>query len=205
MTDVRDNAPSAAAAAPRHPEHPRWLKERTLAIEVKHAQQTGGSLRDAEAANQRSLERLDARKRERRPVMTPGKVAREKQRQDRRERRREKLQVTVKPVAPIVKPVILACGRCGQCIHCRREMRVAAIMAKGRQGDAAMAWLVNNLVALMFALQKRIDCKIAPSASSLGKEVAFSMMRLAGERNTAFVSAAAEICDWSVRSMGPWR
>jgi hypothetical protein len=41
----------------------RGIKERTLAMEVKHAQAMGGTFRDAETANMRNLERMEARKR----------------------------------------------------------------------------------------------------------------------------------------------
>lgn len=208
MTDVRDSAPSAAAAAPSHPAHPRWLKERTLAMEVRHAQQTGGATRDAELANQRALERLEGKKRDaggRRRILSPRAIEREERRRDRQLSRREQLGVTYKPVAPVVKPAQFRCGRCGQCVVCRRELRAIAIMAKAREGDLEMQWLTHNLVALHFAIGKRIDCKISPSRSQPGREIAFSRMMLGGERNLAFLGAVAEICDWSVRAMGAWR
>lgn len=203
MSEVRDNTPSPAAAAPSHPHHPRWLKERTLALEVAHQGRIGGTLRDAESVNAASLQRLEAKKRAR-PVVTPSLVEKIES-SKRREARREKLGVSYKPVAKVLVVPAKRCKSCGLCLVCRRELRISIILAKGREGDLEMQWLADNLVALTFAMQKRIDCKISPNRRARGKEVAFSRMILGGERNTAFCSAVAEICDWSSRALGAWR
>jgi hypothetical protein len=204
VADIRANTPSAAAAAPSHPDHPRWLKERTLAMEIAAVQREGGTLRDAENANAVSLQRLEAKKRGPKLVATPSAIEKAASKQRRKERR-DKLGVTYKPVATVRPAIVKACRTCGVCLHCRREIRMLAIMQKAGQGDLRMEWLVHNLVALQLAMQKRIDAKITPTRGAPGKEVAFSRMRLNAERNLAFLSAVTEICDWSIRSLGAWR
>lgn len=203
MTDVRDDAPSLATPPTSAAEKPRWLKAYTMRFEVAHQNRIGGTLRDAEDANNASLQRLDAKKREDRGrrVLTPDRVALE----ERRARRRDKLGVQVKPIAPVYVAAAKACRNCGRCRLCAREARTVAIMAKAREGDAAMAYLTHNLVALTLAHQKRIDCRIAPTPGAPGKEVGFARMMLHGERNLAFVGAVEAICDWSVGSLGKWR
>jgi hypothetical protein len=42
---VKAVTPSAAAASPSHPDHARWVKERTLKQEIEHATLIGGTLR----------------------------------------------------------------------------------------------------------------------------------------------------------------
>lgn len=202
MSDVRASSPPAAAASPKHPDHARWVKEQTLRIEVDHARTTGGTLRDAELANARALERLSGRRRElARPDPIPRKAppsAAERQ------AKRAEEGVTIKPVAPVTIIPPPECGVCGLCLRCRREERAKLIMRKGREGDRAMQWLSLNFVALMLGLQKRVDTKIAPSRRARGREVAFSRMRKQ-ERITAFLDASAAICDWSVSALGAWR
>jgi hypothetical protein len=199
VTDVRSNEPSEAAASPAHVDHPRWLKARTLAMEVAHASKRGGTLREAEAANATALARLEVSKRAARPVLAADKVANAR----RREERRDQLGVVKRPVAP-PPPVIDDC-KCNACQKCARRARLAQIMLRARQGDTAMRWLADNLVALHLAFQKRIDAKIAPSPRARCREVGFSRMRLNAERNLAFIGAVDSICDWSTRALGGWR
>jgi hypothetical protein len=194
--------PSPAAASPKHPEHARWVKDQTLKIEVDHARAMGGTYRDAEVANERSLARLAGRRRDRaRPDPVPRKAppsAAERQ------AKRAAEGVTFQPVAPVTLIPAPKCKACGRCIRCRREERTKLILQKGREGDPAMQWLALNFVAILFGLQKRTDTKIAPTRRSRGREVPFSRMRHQ-QRINAFLDAAAAICDWSARMLGSWR
>ncbi len=45
-----------AASNPTHPDHDRWVKDRTLRMEVEHAKVLGLPLRIAEQENQRLLD-----------------------------------------------------------------------------------------------------------------------------------------------------
>jgi hypothetical protein len=56
--------PTDAASDPLHPDHDRWVKERTLAMEVAHAQRMGLGLRHAETENAYWLQRAEAKARE---------------------------------------------------------------------------------------------------------------------------------------------
>ena len=47
---IESVAPVAAAASPKHADHSRWVKEKTLQLEAAHIQIAGGTFRDAETA-----------------------------------------------------------------------------------------------------------------------------------------------------------
>lgn len=193
---VKAVTPSDAAKAPNHPDHARWVKDVTVKREHEHAIMTGGTARDAEKANALSLERLDARKRHAKPQKPKKKVDAAK-----REVTHADLiaaGVTKKP-ATIRKVEARACNFCGLCKRCRRELRVSQIMAKAREGDRRAHALTMELVAVMFAAQRRVDYKDA-----IGRELPFS--RLHGlARDRAATAGVENACDRSVSFLGEWR
>lgn len=177
-------------------DHNRLLKERTLAIEVAHANATGGTLRDAENANMRALERLEARKRYKKPS---AKAAPRKF--EHREITKKELaahNVTRKP-APPKKVIPPPCKFCGTCRWCSRFKRTQEIMRKARLGDANMLALGDELAGLALAAQQRSDYRDA-----LGVEYPFS--RIVGfTANRAVTAGIESVCDRSTRWLGPWR
>lgn len=193
---VKAVTPSDAAKSPAHPDHSRWVKDITLKREVEHATMTGGSSRDAETANLANLERLDGRKRHAKPQKPKKKVDAAK-----REVTHADLiaaGVTKKP-ATIRKVEARACNFCGLCKRCRRELRVSQIMAKAREGDRRAHRLTMELVAVMFAAQRRVDYK-----DEIGRELPFS--RLHGlARDRAATAGVENVCDRSTSFMGEWR
>lgn len=193
---VKANTPSDAAKAPSHPDHSRWVKDITLKRETEHAILNGGTSRDAETINLANLERLDGRKRYAKP-----KKPKKKADAARREVTHADLiaaGVTKKP-ATIRKVEARACNFCGLCMRCRRELRVSQIMAKAREGDKRAHALTMELVAVMFAAQRRVDYK-----DGLGRELPFSRLR-GFERDRAATAGVENACDRSVSFMGEWR
>lgn len=173
----------------------RALKERTLAMEVAHATATGGTFRDAETANMRALERLEARKRE---PKKPKPQAKRREFQHREVTKKELASVTRKPAKP-KKLSAPSCKFCGTCRWCKRFRRSQLIMQKAREGDVAMLRLTMELVGLALAAQQKSDYKDA-----LGVEYPFS--RIAGFTATRAVNAGVEsVCDRSVNQLGGWR
>lgn len=202
MTDVKAHTPSDAARSPSHPDHARWVKERTLAMEVSHQNQIGGSLREAEKVNMVALRRLEEQKR--RDARKPKQP--EKTQSEINEgvaARAAKRELEVKADTPY-RGARVPGAHCGQCLKYKRELRITAIMAKAREADGFCEWLTWQLVALGFALQKRIDCNIAPTRRAPKKAVAFSQMTKQ-QRIKAYLGAVTEICDWSIPKLGAWR
>lgn len=188
---IKAVSPSAGAANPSHPEHARWVKEQTLAIEANHANAAGLSFRHAESENMRALERLSNRKVKPRKPKAPKKIDTAEQ--------LAKQGVTQR-VAPAKKlPPMPPCKLCGLCLRCRRELRMSQIMTKARQQDPKALSLIQELVAIGFAAESRKDYKDA-----IGRELPFS--RLKGyDRDKAVTAGADWVCDRSVPFMGQWR
>jgi hypothetical protein len=173
----------------------RALKERTLAIEVHHAELTGGTLRDAETANARNLERMEARKSQPRRVAPPAKP---RVFQHREVTKQDAAEVTRRP-APVKKLHAPKCRFCGTCRWCKRFSRSQLIMSKARMGDAAMLALTHELVGLALAAQQKSDYRDAG-----GVEYPFS--RITGHTATRAINAGVEsVCDRSVPHLGAWR
>lgn len=187
--------PSADASDPKHPEHARWVKDRTLKIEADHARATGLSYADAERSNSRQLERL-ANRRAYASIPKPPKAKRELN-------KAELLAsgVTRKP-APKRAPLGQApkCKWCGICHLCKRTRRMVAIMRLAQLGDTRANSLRMELTAISFAEQKNVDYR-----DHLGREVAFSRMTTQHDRNRGVTAAIEWVCDRSVSFMGEWR
>lgn len=192
---VRAVTPHDGARHPSHPDHARWVKEQTIKREIEHARSTGGTLRDAEAANARSLERLDNRKRIKKPRAKPKK------------RETAKREVTsadllaagvTKKIAPVQAAPASPCNWCGLCRRCKREARLRVIMTKAREGDPLALSLVWELTAMGFAAQKRTDYR-----DSLNRELPFSRLR-GHDRNRAITLGAEWVCERSTPILGAW-
>lgn len=173
-----------AAADVLHPDHPRWVKERTLAMEVAHAQRTGGTLRDAEAENARLLARMEALARAEKPA--PQAL----ERASREERHRER-GVFTRPVTPRLPGSELSpCGRCGTCRRCKREKRVYAMILKARAGDKRFEAAVKRLGLLAIAAQNGIGMFAAMTPADADRYIT---------RRTE------DICDSTIPTLGQWR
>lgn len=182
---IEAKRPTDAASSPSHPDHARWVKEQTLAIEAEHAERVGGTLRDAEAANARNLERLEQRRRMR--AAQPRRVG-APQRQTRDQRQKER-GVTVKP-APLLLAPKSPCSYCGRCLRCKRERRCAEIMRRARLGEHSLrrfAWRLSS-IALSAQLRKGVFADLGPS-----------------DRARAFTAFVDKVLDTSVPLMGAWR
>lgn len=183
--------PVAAAANPSHPDHARWVKEQTLAMEIAHARAAGLSARVAEINNTRQLERLANRKRKRkakkptRTDWTPESLAKE--------------GVTVRPAPKRAAPQMPPCKLCRKCEWCRRAIRVSHIGLRARQEDIKARALQDELNAIMLAAIGRRDYKDA-----IGRELPFS--RITGVDVDKAVTQGIEwVCDRSTSFMGQWR
>lgn len=182
----------AAARNPSHPDHARWVKEQTLAIEARNQRAIGGSFRAAEIENTRQLERLANRKRKKippknlpRPIDSPEQLAKE--------------GVTVRAAPKRKAPKLPPCKLCRVCVWCRRAIRVSMIGVKARQQDMRAVSLQNELTAIMLAALGRKDYK-----DSLARELPFS--RITGKDVDKAVTQGIEwVCDRSVSFMGQWR
>jgi hypothetical protein len=179
--------PVAAAASPSHPDHARWVKEQTLKQEIMQH----GSLRAAEIANMRGLERLANRKRKppkpkkAAPVPTAEQLA--------------KSGVTVKAAPKRRAPKMPPCKLCRQCVWCKRAIRVSMIGVKARQQDLKALGLMMELLAIHNAALGRNDYRDA-----IGRELPFS--RIVGKDVDKAVTQGIEwVCDRSTSFMGQWR
>jgi hypothetical protein len=172
-----------AAADVLHPDHPRWVKERTLAMEVTHAQRSGGTFRDAEAENTRLLARMEQLARAEKPAPTVT-------RPDREERHRERGVFTRAPTPRLPGSELSPCGRCGTCRRCKREKRVYAMILKARAGDKRFEAAVKRLGYLAIAAQNGTGM--------------FAAMKPA-DANRYIIRRTEDICDASVPSLGEWR
>lgn len=183
--------PVAAAANPSHPDHARWVKEQTLAIEANHARATGLPFRQAETENLRQLERLANRGRKPRKPRKPRKINTPEQ--------LAKEGVTQRIAPAKVLPPMPACKLCRKCLRCKRELRLSQIMTKAKEQDQKALTLVAELVAIGFAASARKDYRDA-----IGRELPFS--RLKGfDRDRAVTAGADWVCDRSTSFMGQWR
>lgn len=182
--------PVDAAASPAHPDHARWVKDRTFAMEADHAKSIGLSMRDAETANLRNLDRLAARRRTARPAAArTGPPQREPVAVDPR---------VTKRVAKPRKMPVLRCGFCGVCKTCKRNLRAGLIMQRKKQQDPLGMQLANALTMMVIAFDMRVIFK------DCGAEYPFD--RLTGHaRNAALVAATERICDRSSVAWGDWR
>lgn len=180
--------PVDAASDPKHPDHARWVKETTLAMEVAHAQRMGGTLRDAEAENARLLIRMEALARNERPA-----ISKPKPRRSRQERMLERA-VEVKAALPQPKTLTWLgsspCGRCGLCRACLREKRILAIghLATKDRDPWAMSSMWNITLLLLRAKGATGEFR------GVSKAKAQSLV----------VAAAENLCDASVKRMGAW-
>jgi hypothetical protein len=183
--------PSVAASNPAHPEHARWVKEQTLAIEANHARARGLSFRAAETENTRQLERLANRKRKPKAPKKP--------RNDWTPEQLAKEGVTVRAAPKRKAPAMPPCKLCRQCVWCKRAIRVSMIGVKARQQDLRARALQDELNAIMIAAVGRKDYRDA-----LSRELPFS--RITGHDVDKAVTMGIEwVCDRSVPFMGQWR
>lgn len=180
MTVTAVVAPDAASD-PAHPDHDRWVKERTLKMEIDHAIALGLPLAYAEAENVRLLERA-----EQIAKATPRKIDKPKKNIGHNERLLQR--GVTKRAADKQYDEPKRC-KCGVCPGCKRAHRIVLIMQMGRQnktlGDLAKKLMLVSLQA----------------SSGTGR---FSGLN---KRDTAralhaYVDAA---CDASVRELGAWR
>jgi hypothetical protein len=179
--------PVAAASNPSHPDHARWVKDRTLAQEIAQH----GNLRAAETANIRALERLANRKRKPPKKRKPAPVPSAEQ--------LAKSGVTVKAAPKRKAPKLPPCKLCRVCVWCKRAIRVSMIGVKARQNDLRALSLQNELSAIMLAALGRKDYKDA-----IGRELPFS--RIIGHDVDRAVTQGIEwVCDRSASFMGQWR
>lgn len=177
-----------AASDPQHPDHARWVKETTLAMEVAHAQRVGGTFRDAENENNRLLERMEAIARA--PKFAPRKVANKAPRKAREQRVIERGVVTRVARKPPTRHELSPCGRCGLCRRCKREKRVYAMILKARAGDMYYAQIVLNLH--VYATHAK---------NGTGPFLGMNPR----DANKAVIRRLEDICDASIMTMGPWR
>lgn len=181
----------AAASNPSHPDHARWVKDQTLAIEVRNAQAQGLSLRHAEIENSRQLERLANRKRK--------KAAPKKPRIDTTAEQLAAAGVTKKIAKPRHLAPMPACKLCRKCVWCKRSLRMSQIATRARQDDVRARALMDEITAITFAAMSRKDYKDA-----LNRELPFS--RITGHDVDKAVTMGIEwVCDRSIAFMGQWR
>lgn len=180
--------PTDAASDPLHPDHDRWVKERTLAIEVAHAERTGGTLRDAERENARMLIRMEALARSEKIKTQPDPH------KSRRQRFLERA-VEVREALPKRDPGVTwlkssPCGRCGVCRPCMRERRILALgrMATQQKEPQALALMWD-----MFAYLARSATKAGEFRDKSESDI-----------NRMVTAKAEAICDQSVRWLGAW-
>lgn len=173
-----------ATASPAHPDHARWVKDKTLAMEIEHAKVMGGSLRNAEDENNRLLARMEqvARGRTRpRP---------ERPRKPRPERLAERGVTMKTPARELTRHELSPCGRCGTCRRCKRERRVLLMSQKALEGDVK---LISILWHMSMVAQQAKD--------GTGK---FHGMP-ARDANRFVIALIERACDDSIASMGAWR
>lgn len=180
--------PTDAASDPLHPDHDRWVKETTLAVEVAHAQRVGKTFRDAEAENAYWLNRAEAKAREAKPVP----AAKPRPRKD-REQRAQARGVAVRPGKIGPEPTLRQlspCGRCGVCRACRRERRIYQLAISYKQTRDEK--IKRTLDGLFFLSMQARDLT-GPF---------HGMSRTDAER--VLVRKLEDICDSTIPSMGEW-
>ena len=191
---IRAVVPSDAAAAPTHPEHARWVKERTLAMEANHATMVGGTFRQAESANLVALDRLASRQAKNKPRQRPAK-------RKCREVTAEDLAaagVTKKPAEVIAAPAS-PCSHCGVCMRCKRERRVLAISAGAKAGNLDLVSLMWELSGLLLASQLGNNYR-----GQTGVEYPFARLTPL-DRSRVRDAGFTFVCDRSTPILGEWR
>lgn len=177
-----------AASDPAHPDHDRWVKDKTLKMEIDHAQAIGLSARDAEVENLRLLNRAERLANDKPQKLTKkqppgtnvGSAARKKKR-----------GVFVREASPLVSGAKLSpCGRCGTCLRCKREKRVFAMSLKAREGDRRFALILWQLA--MYAQQAQ---------DGTGRFAGVNPR----DANRMVISKLEEVCDGTIPFMGQWR
>lgn len=178
--------PVDAASDPKHPDHARWVKETTLAMEIAHAQRMGGTFRDAEAENARLLIRMEALARNEKPTIA----------KPRKSRQQRMLERAVEVKAALPRPPALTwlgsspCGRCGLCRACLREKRILAISHMAtRERDP---WAIKSMWGITLLLLRAKGA--TGEFRGANKTKAHQLV----------VSAAEKLCDDSVKRMGAW-
>lgn len=192
---VKAVTPTDAAASPVHPDHDRWVKERTLAMEASHVNLVGGTFREAEDANRIALERLSSRQQARKPKQAPAK-------RKKREVSMEELAAAgvTKRAAPVVAAPRSMCNYCGRCIRCKREARVLAISNGAKLGDKRLVALMWELSGLLLAAQLGNNYK-----GQTGLEYPFARITSMVERGRVRDAGFTLVCDRSVAMLGEWR
>jgi hypothetical protein len=184
--------PGVAASSPTHPDHARWVKERTLAREIAQAASEGLGIRVAEERNARALERLSNR----RPKPKKAKPTR---RDPVTHEQLKAAGVTKRAPKPRKLPPMPPCRLCRTCIWCKRTFRMSQIRRRAVELDQAALGLMQELVAIMLAAQQCKDYRDA-----LGRELPFS--RIQGVDVDKAVTQGIEwVCDRSTTFMGQWR
>jgi hypothetical protein len=159
------------------------LKDRTLKMEVEHAKRLGLPLRFAEQENVRLLERSEQ-------IAKESKPAPKKKPNIGHAQRKERRGVTTRVAQPLVRAAALSpCGRCGTCRRCKREKRIFAMSQKAKQGDLKFALVLWRLG--MYAQQAQ---------DGTGPFVGVSPR----DANRMVIRRLEEVCDATVRTMGPW-
>jgi hypothetical protein len=172
--------PPDAASDPAHPDHDRWVKDVTLRREVEYAQLVGLPLSYAESENSRLLERAERISTDAKPKPTAApSVARAQRHAARGITRR----------APNKQSVRRECA-CGTCAPCKRKIRMLAIFARQRGGDATMRPLIYDMMS-------------ASVSATAGIGPFKGLARDAVKRLLAHKLDA--ICDRTVVAMGAWR
>ncbi len=191
---IKAVTPTDAAASPSHPEHDRWVKERTLAMEANHAALIGSTFRAAEDANIIALGRLANRQAKNEPRQKPAK-------RKRREVSAEELAAAgvTKKVAPIVQAPISPCSHCGKCMRCKRERRVLVISTAAKSGNPDAAALMWELSGLLLASQLGNNYR-----GQTGVEYPFARVTPT-ERGRMRDAGFTFVCDRSVKMLGEWR
>lgn len=184
--------PAADASDPTHPDHDRWVKDRTLKMEIDHAKAVGLPLRHAEAENLRLLDRAERIARDSKPAprkTKPAAITPDMPRKGHRQRMLER-GVTIKQATPEVSILKLSpCGRCGTCRNCMRERRVLLIVQK-RKDDAYLAHLAGNL----FMAGLHASARTGKFKGLVKRDV-----------DRKLTAMAEEACDLSVSRLGEWR
>lgn len=180
-------APAADASSPAHPDHDRWVKERTLQMEVEHAERLGLTFRDAEAENLRQLERSEAIAKAA-PIVTP--ATNRQAPRDGHGERVAKRGVFKRAPKPTVRNARLSpCGRCGLCRHCKIERRLFLMCQKAKAKDLKYVVVMWRLGMMGEQAAKRIG-------------PFFGMSKRDADRK--LVRILEDACDATVPSMGPW-
>jgi hypothetical protein len=176
-----------SASDPAHPDHDRWVKQYTLAMEMEHAKLIGGTARDAEIENLRLLTRMENIARAARPR------APNAPRKSRQQRALERA-VKVREAMPSRDPGLLwlkssPCGRCGVCRACMRERRILAISQLVKQRDE---WAL--------AVMWRLSLFMLKANGGAGEFAGLSKSDI----NRRVTAEAERVCDESVKRMGAW-